>query len=263
MSSSANEELSPMILTRSEGKVDLIMDYLAQGWAEKVALTREAWDMMAPLALSDWPEAVLALHDLEDDVLIEFENDAHSQSLMRLATLVEHMSPVRRLADLVECWVALSRDQRAGFRRRGTNDKTVQAQLLGTRCQGAQLMETHVPDWLPKLVDASENLFVPTVGYRIYWTWVDSPLGASCIAWRDLHPDGITGYLAMSSCPVSFAPAHDPDRTIARSAIDVLIAARNAIAAGEIRLRNHDWNPTGHDLLEIEAILQEWRGRLS
>jgi Putative peptidoglycan binding domain len=54
--------------------------------------------------------------------------------------------------------------------------------------------ETHVPDWLPKLIDATRNLFVPNVRYRIHWTWADSPLGTSCIAWHDLHPNNTMGY---------------------------------------------------------------------
>jgi hypothetical protein len=218
--------------------------------------------MIAPIAWRDCSEKLLDLRAAVDGIPIEFDDDAHVRSLMSFATLAESMIPDNHLVELAECWVGLPLSQRADFWRRGTNDKPVHAQLLGSRSKGARLLETHVPDWLPKLIDATQNLFVPTVGYRIHWTWTGSPLGTSCIAWRDGRPDSTTGYLAMSSCPVSIVPAHDPDRTIARSAIDVLIAARDVVAADDGWREALDWNPTGHDLFEVEATLKDWRGRL-
>ncbi len=250
-----------MIVTRGEKSVALIVVYHPHG-AEKVTLRREAWNLIAPIVWRDCPERLLVVSDLEDGDPIEFDDDDHTESLMWLATLLNGMRPATHLVDIAHGWVTLPLSQRADFWRKSTTDKTVHAQLLGTRGQAGKLLETHVPDWLPKLVAVTEKLFVPTVGYRIHWTCANSPLGTSCIAWRDLHPDRPSGYLAMSSCPVSFAPAHDPDRSIARSAIDTLIAALKAVLADPTWLHRLEWSPTGHDLFEVETALQQWRGRL-
>lgn len=261
---SANEQHDPLIVMRSEEDyIDLIIRFPGRTWAESVTLDPKAWDTILAIALRDCPQLLSELRDLEDGVPLGFADDDHVRSVVYLAMLVENLTSTSHISCLAECWVALPPSQRAEFWRSGRRNKLIHAQLIGARSSGGERLELNVPDWLPKLVEATKHKSVTTLGHLIHWAWTDSPLGTSCIAWRNANPNDTDGHLAISNCPVAVAPAYDPDRRKARNAIELLTAARDAIVANDSLQRVLEWCPTGHEVMEIEAALQDWRDRLS
>jgi hypothetical protein len=266
MDGNQNRGVCDLILTIDGHCIILILKNAGGSETDGVILDQDVWDMIAPIALSESPALMAEFEsvDFEPDETkaISVEVDEHVLSLFWLAIIVEcqGFSPV--VAQIADCWMHIPLSHRSGWKQEANSDKPIHAQILATKCPPSPVFSNEVPSWLPRLIDAGTAGSLMFTSDGLHWTYANSPLGQSCIAFLDDESDDHDACLAFSDCPVSCGAADGSMQGEAVKAIDQLIAFRDMVEADSAVARRVGWEVSGHELIAMAATLQEWRDRL-
>ena len=188
-----------------------------------------------------------------------------SVSLIKLAKIVEG-TPPSRAQRICRAWQCLPSVQRAYGVFTHHDVRAVQVQLLGRFEEPAQVIKSDIPSSVHAFLRAIQCygfppfLEGPQFG-RSAWSFAQTPLGTTCIAFEQWKGHDLNASAAISSCPVSYQLRAD-DQEEARTAIDFLVHQLPLIIENDVVLKMARWEPEGHDLLELFSFLEDMKQRI-
>jgi len=255
-----------LILSRDQDSIVMMIDDPESDWTEGTKMDLRVWAMIMPRALSHSMLGLIEFSMLdfgpEDSDALAFEMDDDLLSLFNLATIVGSRDPSPIVEKVADSWMRVPRERRVAWLHDASGDKAIQAQLIATSSPASRVFDAAIPVWLPRLIVAHDVWRTSLTGPGIHWTWSQSPLGQSAIAFMDDESDNLDACLALSDCRVSCGIADGSMRQAALAAIAQLIACLFALHADPTLQDEVEWRPTGHDVMEIGATLDEWRTRI-
>lgn len=255
-----------LILSRDQHSIVMMIDDPESDWTEGVKMDLGVWAMIMPRALSQSMLGLIEFSTLDfgpkNSDALAFDMDDDLLSLFNLATIVGSRDPSQIVAKVADTWMHLPRERRVAWRHEASGNKAIHAQLIATSSPASPVFDAAIPVWLPRLIDAHDFRRTFITGPGIHWTRSQSPLGKSAIAFIDDESDNLDACLALSDCRVSCGIADGSMRQAALAAIDQLIACLFALHADPTLQDEVEWRPSGHDVMEIGAMLDEWRTRI-
>jgi hypothetical protein len=260
MNTDQSDEYTFVVFRRDEA-IELILHDASQAYAPGQSIVYDVWCAVFPIVLSHDPELMAELTAMKVHEALDVGFGEDVQQLCVLVRVLNGMTSTVRAANIARSWVKLPLERRKRWWQRGKFDMPVHAQLLGAGTAGVPCLEPVVPSWLRILARTSKPTFFK--GLALRWTVAETALGSSCIAWVGRNGDDPAACLAISTCPVQFSRADDPDLSQAKAAVGMLIAALNALLLDPRLAHRRGLHVTGHDAMEIYEILQSWIQRLT
>ena len=180
-------------------------------------------------------------------------------SVLRLFRLLEglRLPTAERVA---EGWMQVPLQDRANGTLNYQCDRVVNVQLLGLVEPPCAVLMAQMPNAFPSFIKAARYA---GLGAELSpcWRAAETFLGSTCICFAGRF--GLEACLAISDCTVSYPVTDGGGLPEAREAMQALIDILPTAIAADVALRLADWNPVGHEILEITAFLNDLKNALA
>lgn len=254
------DEQRYFIVFRDDESINMALHDASRQEDDGRSVPYDVWRAILPIVLALEPGLLAELTAMDVGDALDVGFDDEMRSLYSLLGILAATGSPTRAAEIARGWAQLQLDLK--WWHRSDCDKPLHAQLLGTTSASAVTLDSVVPDWLLKLVEASRDWQLVRYDTELHWTSAKTPLGRSCIAWTDDDETNPGACLAISDCGVQFLRPDDPNLLLSRTSIKMLFdSLRSIIDTPEIAQRV-GWDATGHETMEIREVLTGWMDRL-
>jgi hypothetical protein len=156
MTTDQSDEQQTFVVYRDDASI-LMALHASQRETPARDITYDVWRTVFPIALAHDPILLAELTAMEIGESLDVGFDEDMRSLYSLLAILTAIPSSMRALEIARSWIKLPPETRVRWWHDADCDKPVHAQVLKATSAGVMTLDSVVPDWLFKLVEASRE----------------------------------------------------------------------------------------------------------